>query len=392
MLLEELGQEIADITSAWEWAILQKDFDLLNGQLESLYIYYWARNEFHDGRFAFEQAAEMIRNHVPRKQLLLARMQSKLAEFLAWLGDIESAQKLIQENLSVFRKSHNREYLASELCLRGMTYYWQGQYCQARDAFTEAIELARPIGAKHHLAHAITGLANAICDENADYDDAFELYQESLEIYKELGNEHGIAMNLINQGAILYEQDHYQQAEQLFQQSLDIYRRVDYSYGISAALNYLAGVNRKLGNFESAKELTAESLSLNYETGNRRSILDSLLEIGMLGMEMENYAEAQGYFCEAMQLTLDIGSPELGLKVILGFAGLFEKTGKTERSAELVTFVLAQNGGGQEIREQADDLWAKLEKKLSPVVMERCRSIVKKMDFSDIVADLFCED
>lgn len=380
----EVGAAIVDVQAAWEWSVAQGATNLLEQMLDSLYVYFWAHNQFQEGKALLEKAAQAL----PQTCLLQARISSRLAEFISWLGDLEEAEKSLRHSVNLLQSFNDASELAFSQELLGRVYYWQGNYHQSRQILAIATETARLSGAKHHLAQALCTLASVICEESADYETANRLYGESLAIYQELDNLVGIAKVLINQGAIFYEQGDSQQARNCYQRSLELYRQAGYAYGVSAVLNNLAIVNRKLGDYASAHKLVQESLSLKRETGNRIAILHSLLEIGALSTEMCEHAAAHDYFCEALQLALQTQSRGLLFDILVGFAELFEKRGETTRALEIAAWVLAQQGVGQEARSQAETLHAGLEKRLSAKDLAQCQQHASTREIDQIVSAL----
>ncbi len=388
--LDEVGARFADIRAAWDWAVAQKETDILRGALGGIHIYYWARNQFTEGQAILKAAAAAVEalDGSPRNQLLLARLRCRTVDILLWLGDLQAAEKLLKEGIAILRSLEAREELAYALELLSCIYLCLGEYEPAKEAAAAAIELARASGALQILAQSLGTLATTICEENRDYEAANSLYAESLAIYRQLGNPYGIAKVLINQGATCHEQGDFPQAQKLYQESLNRYREIDYAYGISACLNNLAIVARKLGDYERARSLIEESLALKRETGNRVAILHSLLEIGALYIVMENYAEAHSHYREALQLALDAQARGIQLDVILGFAEMYNEIKETIKAAEIVAWVLAQEGVAQETSLQAEALYTKLEKLLAADVLAQCKKRASTKDAAQIAADL----
>lgn len=387
--LSEVGAIMPDCRAAWDWAVTQKAYPVLSQMLDGLYIYFWARNQFQEGQAMFEKAIDALRSGEAARQdcLLLARLGSRLADMIAWMGDLCQAKKLVQESVAALRNLDHQEELAFSLELLGRVYYWQGDCPSARQALREAIHWAGAPEVRHQRAQALNSLANVICEENAEYETAKNLYAESLALYEEIGNRIGAAKVLINQGAILYEEGNYTLARNLYQRGLEICRREEYPYGVSAALTNLSIVMRKLGDFESARKLVQESLSLKRETGNRIAILHSLLEYGALNIEMGDYAASGRHFGEALQSALAAQSKGLIFDVFVGLAELNRKQSKLAEAAEIVAWVLAQDEVGQEAKNQAEALLSELELLLPLGEFAQCKKLAGEKDLSQMAAE-----
>lgn len=387
--LDEVGADLPDCRAAWDWALAEKANPVLDQMLDGLYIYFWARNQFQEGHAMFEKAIAALRSCDPAAQncLLLARLCSRFAEMISWVGDLHEAEKLAQESVAALRELDDQEELAFSLELLGRVYYWQGDYPRAKQALREAIHWAGASGIPHQLAQALNTLATVICEENAEYETAKNLYAESLALYEKAGNRIGIAKVLINQGAILYEEGDYKSARDLYQRSLEICRREGYPYGVSAALNNLSIVTRKLGDLENARKLVEESLSLKRETGNRIATLHSLLEYGTLNIEMGDYAASQQQFGEALQLALATQSKGLVFDAFVGLAELFSKQMRLVEAAQIVAWLLAQEDVGQEAKVQAKALLSELELLLPSGELAQCRKRAGERGLNQMVAE-----
>jgi len=385
--LNEVGRKIGDVHAAWDWAIAQKDVEILSGALEGIYIYYWARNQFAEGQVVCQSALQAIESlaESPEKQLFFARLQSRIADFHYWLGDLETADQWLQESITRLQKLDAPQELAYALELSSRVALWQGEFEKAEKTAVTVIDLTRHSGPAQTLAQALSTLGSTVCESNCDYKAATELYIESLALYRQLENPFGIAKVLINQGTVYHDQGDFLRAQQRYRECLKLYREINYVYGISVCLNNLAIVARRVGEFEQAKDLIEESLALKRETGNRVAILHALLEIGALNTALRNFAEARGYYCEAMQIVQAVQASGIMFHIVLGFAELYAQMGETLQATELATWILAQHGIGQEIRSKAESLTAGLAEKLGIAELEQCQEYARKINPDELI-------
>ena len=388
--LDEVGSKIGDVHAAWDWAITQKDVEILSGSLEGICIYYWARNQFSEGQANCQSALQAIESlaESPEKQLLLARLQARIADFIYWLGDLETADQWLQESIVRLQKLDAPQELVYALELSSRVALWQGEYEKAEKAAAAVIDLTRRSGPAHTLAQALNILANIVCESNCDFETANALYMESLTLYRKLENPFGIAKVLINQGALYHDQGNLIQAQQRYRESLKLYREINYVYGISVCLNNLAIVARTLGEFEQAKDLIEESLTLKRETGNRVAILHSLLEIGALNTTLGNYAQARSHYCEAMRMAQAVQASGIVFHIVLGFAELYAQMGETLQATELATWVLVQQEAGQDVRSKAETFTAGLVEKIDAAELEQCQELARQINPDELIQAL----
>src|SRR5215210_2000902 len=99
----------------------------------------------------------------------------------------------------------------------------------------------------------------------ADFDYATALHGEALELYRELGDDSGVAFALMCLGAQYGEQGDYEPAAPFFEEALALSRRIGDKRNIVTTLQNLAEVERMRGNYERAKTLGMESMALARE-------------------------------------------------------------------------------------------------------------------------------
>src|SRR5204863_3270702 len=78
--------------------------------------------------------------------------------------------------------------------------------------------------------------------EQGDYEQALAQYEESLPIYRELGDRRGFANALNNLGLVTWKQREYLSALSFYEESLAIYRDLEDRHGIADCLEGLARV------------------------------------------------------------------------------------------------------------------------------------------------------
>ncbi len=389
--LAEIDAVIDDVRAAWEWAVTRANLAAIELSLESLYLFYWARNGLREGQVAFAQAEAAVWAADPSERLLLAKIWTRRAEFQVWLSDFDEAKTLLYKSIVICRALEAQDELALALYLLGLVRYWLGEYTDSRERLQESLAIYRQLGDQYGMSLSLNNLANTICDESADYDRAQLHYRESLTIARKIGDQFGVARVLVNQGAIAQELGKYSQANQLYQESLSLYREIDYQYGISAALNYLGQVAYLSGEYADAETLLRESLDINRETGNRREITSSLRRLGDMAREKGAYDEAKRRYDEALQLAMEIQALPLTLEVLTSVARLFGGEEKSERAVELLAFVLHQTKGGPEIRDRAAGLLAELEAGLLPAVVALGSARGRERTLDNLIAEILAD-
>jgi tetratricopeptide (TPR) repeat protein len=140
--------------------------------------------------------------------------------------------------LEAARAVGDREAEALALVGLSQVAFRDGDYARVRSLAAEARELTRDLDAAAgaaplHMLAAGTRLAG-------DYDEAIELYAESLELNRRLGNSRGVGMELHNIGHVELHRGNVDDAERYFAECADVSNHDDPYEAAMTHLNHAA--------------------------------------------------------------------------------------------------------------------------------------------------------
>ncbi len=177
-----------------------------------------------------------------------------------------------------------REQRATILNRTAGLAFKQVDLVRAQRFLEESLAIWRELGDSNESAKILSNLGS-VCRAHRDLDAARRLYQESLTTWSELGYPEQIACVLNNLGLISEEQGDLDAARRLYQESLAIWRELGPSARpdeIARILNNLGTVIQIQGDYNTALELYEESLRLFWEledTGNIAMLLESFADL-----------------------------------------------------------------------------------------------------------------
>jgi tetratricopeptide (TPR) repeat protein len=158
--------------------------------------------------------------------------------------------------------------LASDIYQKVGEYLRQlGEYPKAGDTIQHAIDLRQELsGIKpEKLAQSLDYLGETR-SEQARYDDAFKLHQQSLQILESQPDSHAQinSRNLNNLGYLYYQRGDFENARNYYEKSLTIRRIVlgEKHPATGNSLNNIAGLLKAQGDFENARKLYEEDLAI----------------------------------------------------------------------------------------------------------------------------------
>ena len=169
-----------------------------------------------------------------------------------------------------------------------------------------------------------------------DFEHAIVLHGEALKLYRELGDDSGVAFALLCLGAQHMEKGDPERAVPFLEEALALSHRIGDKRNIASTLHNLAEVERQRGNYERAKTLGMQSIALSREMEDK---WDLAVVVGWLGLlavwSGEDYDLAERSLEEALALDRELGNWAYGAYCLESFAGLAGARAQGARAAQL---------------------------------------------------------
>jgi tetratricopeptide (TPR) repeat protein len=188
----------------------------------------------------------------------------------------------------------------------GTQSFYQADYPAARAFYEESLAIFRELGDRSGIAWSLTNLGN-VAYEQADYVAGKAMYEQSLAIYREVGDRSGIAAALVNMGTEAGNQGDYPAANALREESLAIHRELGDRRGIGTSLTGLGYVALNQGDYPAARALLEESLAIHRELGDRFGIAASLRNLGYVVLYQGDYPAARALLEESLAIRRGLG-------------------------------------------------------------------------------------
>jgi predicted ATPase/class 3 adenylate cyclase len=190
----------------------------------------------------------------------------------------------------------------------GVMAWRQGDHAAAQALLEESLTLFRELGDQRGIANVLNYSGN-IAWAQGDLERAKALHEESLAIRRALGDQGGIASSLGNLGNIAWAQGDYERAKVLYEECLALFRELGNQWGVANVLNNLGVVVRAQGDYERARVLLEESLTLFRELGSQWGIVNALEELAKLAGVKGQRERAARLLGAAEALREVIGAP-----------------------------------------------------------------------------------
>jgi predicted ATPase len=270
------------------------------------------------------------------------------AEQVQWMERMEQEHDNLR---AVFEWSRTAQG-AEEICLRlagALGLFWEvhGHFSEGRERLSAVLSMEIAQGQTAERAKLLARAAE-LAYRQSDYPATHLLAQESLEIYRKLGDKEGIASMLIKLGNAATERGSYASASRFLEEALTIWRERKDKHGTARALISLGWSALRSGDAHLANARLEEALALSRELGDARSMGFELSGLGEVALRQGDYARATQLMEESLELRRQLGN-KWGVGVSLGMLGW---VAMRERDWERA---IARLGESLEVRQEIGD-------------------------------------
>jgi predicted ATPase/DNA-binding CsgD family transcriptional regulator len=175
----------------------------------------------------------------------------------------------------------------------------------ARALYEESLNLWRALGDEYGISLALMGLGHLALFAG-DLDTARTRYSEALAVRRAVGNKRGTASALESLGDVAAQQGDYAQAIALCEESLALSREIGDNWGIVHALAGIADAAAHRGDYLRATALLEESLTLAQATCSRTIIAAVLGGLGELAAQQGEYDRAAALLDECLSICREL--------------------------------------------------------------------------------------
>jgi predicted ATPase/DNA-binding SARP family transcriptional activator len=270
--------------------------------LETVREYAWDRLQ------AENESHRICRRHRDYFLRLVEEAQPHLygAEQISWLGCLETEHDNIRTALKWCR--NDPEGAEAALRLTGaLQRFWRdrGYLTEGRQHYQAALTHEHALARTSARASALIG-AGSLAEPQGDFEQAYTLYEESLAISQELGDEHSIAIALGKMGGVAHAQGNYEVAFPLLEQSLALNRALGNAWYIGQITIILGNIAMDQGDLERARVCYEQCLATWRALGDRRYAF-ALDNLGILTAKQGDYRLAYALHQESLAITQEFG-------------------------------------------------------------------------------------
>jgi predicted ATPase/class 3 adenylate cyclase len=249
-----------------------------------------------------------------------AEVKLESVDQLEWINRMEQEHDNLRAALEWSKTAKG----AGELCLRlagSLGLFWEarGYFSEGRERLSAI--LSTEVARGRTVWHAkLLARAAELAYRQSDYAATVELAEASLAIYREVGDQQGIASVLIKLGNAATEAGDYETASGFLEEALTIWQALDDKHGTARALISLGWAALRPGDYQLANTRLEAALAKSRELEDTRSIGFELSGLGEVALRQGDYGRATQLLEESLELRRQLGN-KWGVGVSLGTLG-----------------------------------------------------------------------
>jgi predicted ATPase/class 3 adenylate cyclase len=161
------------------------------------------------------------------------------------------------------------------------------------------------------------------------------LLEESLALYRKLGDRRGLARTLNSLGLVGFELGETDRASSLWEEGLSLAREIGAQDLVSTLLNNVGEAARIQGDYERARKLYEEALDMDGEVSTQGTAI-RLMNLGLVAYSQGDYAAARSFFAKGLGIGRKLRDKGSIASCLEGLAGVYGVREEPERAARLL--------------------------------------------------------
>jgi predicted ATPase len=224
---------------------------------------------------------------------------------------------------------------ATALMDSGMMAMWQGDLKAAVARAEESLAIWKQLEDEHGLPIALMWNGIVLVNMGAD-EDAHPLLKQAQAWFRRSGDSYFYAVTIVHLGNVALGLGDPVEARAWLDEAHALSREIDEDWLISFALNNLGEVARVGGDYDQARAYYEESEALLRAVGDQGDLARLVHNLGHVAQHQGDYQRAEAQFKESLALFRKLGNKRGIAECLAGLASLRVAGGQPERAAKLL--------------------------------------------------------
>jgi predicted ATPase len=261
----------------------------------------------------------------------------RLAGALGWFwfvrGYIADGRSWVERSLAASDPAERTPEQARVLHWAAGLAFAQGDFAAAQEPDEQSVAIYRELGDQRGLAYGLH-LSGAIVGQRGG-PEALPALEESVKLFREVGDRWGLALATSGLGDGVMLTGDLVRAHTLYEESLALYQEQGDIWGRATVLQSLALLVWTEGDLSAASALYEESAQLARALGDKWDLARALTSAAAVTLQQGDLERARSQAAEALRLWRELGNRS-GMALALGeLAGVAAVEGDAERAGRL---------------------------------------------------------
>ena len=394
--LAELTVEMDNFRAAWDWAVAQGEFALIEQAMRTFTMLFDTRGWLQEGFDYLAGAAGALETACeqspPDRTILVsqAHILNAQALFAVRLARHAQAQAMLERSLEILRPLNEPAVLLESITFLGTLMESTGNYARAKELYAKGLQIATAIDDRWFAALCLTLVTQlaSFTQPMAKPEQTHARLQSVVAEWRAVGDPRftTLALNLLSLSASGLGR--YDEARLALQECVTLSRSIGDRWGVGLAYRGLGIVAQEQGLHTEAVKMLRKSLETSTELGARQDVARALAEMGRSFFALGNDAEAGRIWREALHIAIETGGPGWALEALIGISRLQAKHGDREHALELLLMVLDHPATITGARKRAAQLRAEIESQLTSQQVEGALVRARTKTFEAIVNEV----
>ena len=274
---------------------------------------------------------------------------SNLLSILEWMQQLEMFQEIVDvvgelgaffearsyclsdwnyifsQALKAAHKIESQELEGNFLFSLGRTTLGQRYLENAKDYFQESLQIYRNLGNFKQQGACLSELAS-VCHTKGDLEEAISYHKQALDLLIDDDSYYERSITLSQLGCVYLDQKRYEEAVDCHQEVLKSARECNDLLGEGKTLTNLGNIYVAQNRFEEAVECFENSLQIKRELGYRYSEVVTLNNLAKLHSQQKNWEKAIPYYEQSAQICQDFDDLKQLASILLKLGNIYFET------------------------------------------------------------------
>lgn len=206
-----------------------------------------------------------------------------------------------KNSLAIFEEINDETGISNLLSNLGAVYQTKGDDPKALDYLIRSVKIAEKIQDSLRVGTVYLNIGAVYSNEETTYDDAFESFNKSKNIFSKMGYDEGVGTVAINIAELFLKNNDPEASLPHLNDALEAYSRAGSS--LSNTYNYMGWAYKDLKRYGLAKEFHLKAIEAADLNEAKSEKTKALISMGEVQIEQKAYAEAVDNLKEGLKLT-----------------------------------------------------------------------------------------